>query len=147
MGVFSNEISQLFTQEESVISIIEDTIWVLLIYISFDTIHGVQSGIIRGLGLQGYGSLYTLISYYGIGMPLALYLAFSKNMELQGLWLGFAIACVALDTGFTFIIMCPNWTKIAEKMRENLDNGKAVRTSEVESYRNYKKSIISRRET
>jgi len=34
-----------------VINIIEDLAWVLAIYIFFDTIHGVQSGIIRGLGL------------------------------------------------------------------------------------------------
>ena len=52
---------------------------ILLLYIFFDTIHGVQSGIIRGLGLQVYGSIYTLICYYLIGLPFALWLAFSKK--------------------------------------------------------------------
>lgn len=90
------------------------TIWTLLIYIWFDTIHGVQSGIIRGLGLQAYGFLYTLFCYYIIGMPLALVLAFTAKMGIVGLWLGYSIACIILDIGFAFIIMCPNWTKIGD---------------------------------
>ena len=49
LGLFRTEIAQLFTSEPNVVRIIENTMWVLLIYIWFDTIHGVQSGIIRGL--------------------------------------------------------------------------------------------------
>lgn len=93
------------------------TIWVLLIYIWFDTIHGVQSGIIRGLGLQAYGFLYTLFCYYIIGMPLALVLAFTAGMGIVGLWLGFSIACIILDIGFAIIIMCPDWNRIGDEMR------------------------------
>lgn len=109
MGVFSKNLSELFTKETSVVKIVSDNIWVLLIYIWFDTIHGVQSGIIRGLGLQGYGSVYTLVCYYVIGMPLALVLAFYAKMGITGLWLGFSIACIILDGGFALIISCPNW--------------------------------------
>jgi MATE family multidrug resistance protein len=113
MAVFSQELSELFTADQTVITIIKDTLWVLLIYIWFDTIHGVQSGIIRGLGRQAYGSFYTLICYYVIGMPLALCLAFNAEMGISGLWLGFSIACVILDVGFCMIISCPDWSKIA----------------------------------
>ena len=109
MGCFSKGLSELFTKETSVVKIVSDNIWVLLLYIWFDTIHGVQSGIIRGLGLQSYGSIYTLICYYVIGMPLALVLAFYARMGITGLWLGFSIACIILDAGFAMIISCPNW--------------------------------------
>jgi hypothetical protein len=50
-------------------------------------------------------------------MPLALVLAFNAKMGIQGLWLGFSIACVILDIGFAMIIGCPDWTKIAAQMR------------------------------
>jgi len=100
------------------------TLWVLLIYIWFDTIHGVQSGIIRGLGLQAYGFLYTLFCYYIIGMPLALVLAFTAKMGIVGLWLGYSIACIILDIGFAFIIMCPNWSNIGTQMRKRLEDGR-----------------------
>lgn len=96
------------------INIIHMTLWTLLIYIWFDTIHGVQSGIIRGLGLQAYGFMYTLFCYYIIGMPLALVLAFTAKMGIVGLWLGYSIACIILDIGFAFIIICPNWQKIGK---------------------------------
>jgi hypothetical protein len=51
-------------------------------------------------------------------MPLALVLAFNAEMGIQGLWLGFSIACIILDIGFAMIISCPNWSKIATSMRE-----------------------------
>jgi multidrug resistance protein, MATE family len=117
MGTFSTGICELFTSEETVIAILKDTLWVLMLYIWFDTIHGVQSGIIRGLGRQSYGSIYTLVCYYIIGMPLALVLAFNARMGIQGLWLGFSIACIILDLGFVMIISCPDWGKIAAKMK------------------------------
>lgn len=45
------QIFYFLTNDEKIIEIIADLSWVLVIYIFFDTIHGVQSGIIRGLGL------------------------------------------------------------------------------------------------
>jgi len=96
---------------------------VLLIYIWFDTIHGVQSGIIRGLGRQAYGSIYTLFCYYILGMPFALLLCFKAKMGITGLWLGMSIACIILDLGFALIISCPNWEEISRKARIGIDNG------------------------
>ena len=57
-------------------------------------------------------------------MPLALICCFTLKMKLQGLWLGFVIACIILDTGFQMIIMCPSWKKISDKMKAELDKGK-----------------------
>lgn len=50
IGLYQRQVAELFTTEPDVVAIIESVMWVLLIYIWFDTIHGVQSGIIRGLG-------------------------------------------------------------------------------------------------
>jgi hypothetical protein len=38
-------------------------------------------------------------------MPLALNLAFKRDMSVTGLWLGFGIACIILDIGFWIIIV------------------------------------------
>jgi MATE family multidrug resistance protein len=108
-----NQVTSLFTTEPNVVAIFQDTLWILLCYIFFDTIHGVQSGIIRGLGLQTYGSIYTLLCYYALGMPLAINLCFTQKMGISGLWLGFTIACIVLDVGFAIIISYPNWHKIS----------------------------------
>lgn len=74
--VFPDFFSGLLTSQNDVINIISSTMGVVALYIWFDTIHGVQSGIIRGLGLQIYGSVFTLVCYYIIGLPFSLYLAF-----------------------------------------------------------------------
>lgn len=113
------------------------TIWTLLIYIWFDTIHGVQSGIIRGLGLQAYGFLYTLFCYYIIGMPLALVLAFTAKMGIVGLWIGYSIACIILDIGFAFIIACPDWHRIGNEMRQRLEDGREVMSTPMLSVRKH----------
>lgn len=109
-------IANIFTKELKVVSIIDEVLNMLVLYVFFDTIHGVQSGIIRGLGLQVYGAIWTLICYYLVGLPLALTFAFKHEMGVYGLWLGFAIACILLDIGLFFICECPNWSKIARKM-------------------------------
>ena len=50
LGVFRRGISNLFTHDDKTVFIIMDVLSIVLLYIFFDTIHGVQSGIIRGLG-------------------------------------------------------------------------------------------------
>lgn len=115
--------------------IFKNTIWVLLIYIWWDTIHGVQSGIIRGLGRQGLGSIYTLFCYYILGMPLALVLCFKAEMGIAGLWLGFSIACIILDIGFALIISCPDWHEISRKARAGIAQGNVMMTPEVRNFK------------
>jgi len=107
--VFNESISKLFTNEEEIVEIVGQALWIIIIYIFFDTIHGVQSGIIKGLGKQSYSSVFLLICYYCFGMPLALIFAFKIQMGVSGLWLGFSIASMILDIGFYFIINCTRW--------------------------------------
>lgn len=109
--------------------------WVLLIYIWFDTIHGVQSGIIRGLNLQFRGAILTLVCYYILGMPLALVFAFICKWGIMGLWAGFTIACVILDVGLFMIIYIPDWHKISEKVKEALMASQHNATNAVSYYR------------
>lgn len=125
-------ISNLFTTEREVVAVIDQVFWILVVYIFFDTIHGVQSGIIRGLGRQGYGSIYTLICYYIFGMPLALVFAFVLEWGVAGLWAGFTIACIVLDIGFFFIIACANWEKIAEVSAAKIEAQEKARLIEIE---------------
>lgn len=51
LGLLHTQISMLFTHDSKTVAIIDEVLAILFLYIFFDTIHGVQSGIIRGLGL------------------------------------------------------------------------------------------------
>jgi len=123
----NNEISRFFTKDAKIVAIIDQVLVILMLYIFFDTLHGVLSGIVRGLGLQVWGSVYTLICYYLIGLPLALWLAFTKEMGVSGLWLGFSIATIVLDAGFVCIIECPSWHRIASEMQARIDKERVAK--------------------
>ena len=69
----------MFTQDEAVVSIVYDCLSVLYIYIWFDTIHGINSGTIRGLGRQFAACLITFTCYWIFGLGYAVYLGFKKN--------------------------------------------------------------------
>ena len=48
--------------------------------------------------------------YYFFGLPLAIYLGFTKNLELVGFWLGFTIALVLLDIIVGVIVIRSDWS-------------------------------------
>ena len=62
-----------------------------------------------------------MICYYFIGLPLALSLAFKREMGVRGLWLGFSVACIVLDIGLEMIIECADWQKISVDMHKKID--------------------------
>jgi len=128
-------LASFFTGDPKTVEIVYDVMFVLYVYIFFDTIHGVQSGIIRGLGRQGVGSIYTLVCYWIIGLPLALTLAFKYRMGVKGLWLGFSIACIILDAGFAVIIECPTWPDGRKKGGSDGQNIGPPRTPEDANFR------------
>ena len=91
---------------------IKNTMIILSFFIFFDCIHGVNSGNVRGLGLQLPASLYTLLCYYILGTPLALWLGFSKGLGLNGFWGGFLGAMILLDIGVGVILYRARWEPI-----------------------------------
>ena len=92
MGIFSDFISRIFTDDKDIIAGTKESLWSLFLYIFFSTIKGVQNGVIRALGLQKKNTFITLVFAYGLGIPLGYMGCFTIGMKLVGLWLGIAIA-------------------------------------------------------
>jgi MATE family multidrug resistance protein len=130
---FADQVSKFYTEEKNVSRIFKSTLMSLMCYIFTDAIHGVASGIIRGIGKQGWGSIVTLVSYYLIGMPMALYFCFNLDMKLNGLWIGFDIAQIFLDTGLILVVVLPSWEKIHEESKAKLDAQSELSDSSQES--------------
>lgn len=64
----------------------------------FDGLASVTGGIMRAKGQQEVGAILNIITYYVIGLPIGVLLAFKYSMGLSGLWVGLTIA--AMGTGF-----------------------------------------------
>lgn len=90
--VFHDQICVLFTEDRATVNIISKILYFMTVSTFFDTIHGVQIGIIRGLGLQVIGTIYTLVVMYFVGLPLSLLFAFYLDEGVVGLWYGYTLA-------------------------------------------------------
>ena len=65
--------------------------------------------VIKGTGQQGKGAILTAIAYIGFAIPIALYLGFTKEMSLTGLWLGPVSAEVFLTICYNIWIVQIDW--------------------------------------
>ncbi|KIJ46344.1 hypothetical protein M422DRAFT_249932 [Sphaerobolus stellatus SS14] len=77
----------------------------------FDGLAIILGGILRATARQFTGALLNISTYYAIGIPLGIYLAFSKDMGLVGLWTGIATALICGGLASIFIYLRMDWDK------------------------------------
>ncbi|XP_016192986.2 protein DETOXIFICATION 16-like isoform X1 [Arachis ipaensis] len=87
-----------------------------------DGLQGVVSGIVRGCGWQKMGAFINLGSYYVVGVPSAIVLAFVLHLEVKGLWLGIICALVVQVLGLMIITVRIDWKKEAMVTMERVNN-------------------------
>jgi multidrug resistance protein, MATE family len=61
-----------------------------------DAMNSLTQGVLQGVGRQGVAAVSTLVSYWGVGLPLAAVLTFKAGANVQGLW-----AAVLTATGMS----------------------------------------------
>lgn len=82
------------------------------LYLMIDTVHGVQTGNVRGLGKQGPASIIILVCYYAFGVPLAIYLGFYRDWRLLGFWTGMLVAIGISQIAIAYLVMTADWNFI-----------------------------------
>ena len=112
---FRAPITALFTDEPDVTALSIQTMPVVGIKHIFDGIQGYLQGVIRGLGLQKYGSVIALIVAYPIQIPLALWLAFTLNWGISGLWWADTFGMMIQGATFFLLITYSDWNEITRK--------------------------------
>ena len=61
---------------------------VLIVYVVFDGVQSALTGVLKGLGKQRLGGPVVVVAYYGIGLPVSYYLAFTRHQGVVGLCVG-----------------------------------------------------------
>lgn len=108
----------IFTKDPAVIDIAAKTLLILAINAIPDAIQGVFSGIVRGVGKQILGASFNFFSYYVIGLPIGLVLAFVFKFELIGLYVGLIVAAMTSCCLFIiYLIFVINWKHEVEVAR------------------------------
>lgn len=96
IAIFPKQISSVFSTDMNLITIIIPVMILLAIFEITDGLQVTLGGIFKGLKDTNIVMITNIIGYLIIGMPLGIYLALNKNLNLIGFWIGLVVASVIL---------------------------------------------------
>lgn len=117
---FHTRIPRIFINDASVVEVASQIVKILGVNQFFDCPNVILAGSLRGQGRQHIGSVLNLISYYIFAVPVALILAFTFLLKLQGLWIGIGIGIVILSLCELYFIYYSNWDKIVNDSKKRI---------------------------
>ncbi|KAL6706080.1 hypothetical protein ACN47E_006182 [Coniothyrium glycines] len=110
-----NVLPKAFTSDPEVVSIVATVLPLLAAFQFADSTTALVNALLRGLGKQKVGGWCNLFVYYVIAVPLALFLCFTKDLKLVGLWAGCAVgsSCITITEGIYCWLF--DWRKAVEE--------------------------------
>lgn len=88
MLLFSGLIVACYTDDAAIATQAAGFLWLAAAFQLFDGLQATANGALRGLKDTRMPMLITLVSYWGIGMPVAWWLAFHAGLGPNGMWWG-----------------------------------------------------------
>ncbi|KAH0581706.1 hypothetical protein H2248_011392 [Termitomyces sp. 'cryptogamus'] len=143
--IFKNKWAYLFNNDPEVVLLVASIIPLVALFQVFDGNAAVTAGILRARGKQVTGALLNLSSYYIIGtfftltvktivsskpysyvgIPFGIWLAFSCDMKLHGLWIGLTVSLVYCSFFGTLLCFRTDWNrevwKVMQRIKEEQD--------------------------
>ena len=86
------QLALAFSSDPEVVATAGATMPILASALVGDGINAVCSGVVRGVGRQALGAVLNVCSFWGVGIPLSVLLAFHFKLGVAGLWIGLAVA-------------------------------------------------------
>jgi MATE family multidrug resistance protein len=104
---FDRQIAQLYASEPGLIGAATVAIAIAAFILLPDGIQGVLMGALRGFGDVNWPSGMHLVSFWVVTVPLAHYLAFSRNWGTDGLLWGLVagLSCASVLLGVRFYLV------------------------------------------
>ena len=96
IAIFPTQIVKMFTPDTTLIRIMIPVMILLAIFEITDGLQVILGGIFKGMKNTNIVMVTNIIGYLIIGMPLGIYLALNKNLNLVGFWIGLVVASVIL---------------------------------------------------
>ncbi|KAM5570484.1 protein DETOXIFICATION 16 [Rosa sericea] len=109
-----------YSNETEVIDYLATMMPILATSNFLDGLQCVLSGTARGCGWQKIGAYVNLGSYYLVGIPLAVLMAFILHIGGKGLWLGIICALIVQVLSLLTITIRTNWEKEAKQATERV---------------------------
>lgn len=122
-----------YTSDEKVIAMTAKILPIAAGVAFFDGIQTMQSGVIRALGKQLFGSIVNFLGYYIFSLPIGAGLAFGARWGGIGLWYGLLAGVIGAAVGYTVVlIFFTDWQKEAENAKRRVGRETELIDSEVE---------------
>lgn len=115
-----NILGYAYSNEEEVVKYVAVMMPMIALSHFLDALQGVLSGVARGCGWQEIGAYINLGSYYIVGIPSAVVLAFVFHMGGKGLWTGIIGALCVQFVSLLAITLRTNWDQEANKATERV---------------------------
>ena len=109
---FGNKLTKIFTRDEQVCETATKILKIIAINQLYDVFNIISAGILRSQGRQKIGGYLNIISYYVIGLPLGVLLAFKTSLHVYGFWVGLAVGILVLAVSETYYVMNSDWIQI-----------------------------------
>ncbi|CAE6482403.1 unnamed protein product [Rhizoctonia solani] len=122
--------SYMFNKDVEVAKLVTKVLPLLAMFQIVDGVTAVTDGVLRATGRLGLGAMVNITAYYCIGIPLGLYLAFWKGLELQGLWIGITAAIFYAASASVYAVSRTSWQKEVENASQRLKRGQRDQISE-----------------
>jgi len=88
MALFPHGIAAMYTDDGGVAELAAQLLLYAAIFQFSDGIQVTANGALRGLKDTTVPMLFTMLAYWGIGMPLGYFLGFHEGMGAVGMWIG-----------------------------------------------------------
>jgi MATE family multidrug resistance protein len=95
-ALFPRAVARLLTDQENVIAAAIPVLLVCAVFQLSDGLQAIGAGILRGAGDTTFPLASNLVGHWLIGLPIALYLGFHRNMGIVGLWWGLCAGLTAV---------------------------------------------------
>ncbi|SGZ58818.1 CIC11C00000002627 [Sungouiella intermedia] len=117
--LFQSQIANLFTNDDRVIAILKDVMWLVALMQISDAMNANSAGCLRGQGQTKIGGIVNLVAYYVVGIPLSVYLSFYSPWKgsLHGLWIGSTVALTIIGVVQSYFALFANFEKLCEDAR------------------------------
>lgn len=104
MVLFPVAIARIYTAETEVVTLAASLLFWAAVFQVTDGLQVASAGALRGLKDTRWPMVYSLISYWGVGMTLGCYLTFWRDWGPHGMWVGLvaglSVAAILLGTRF-----------------------------------------------
>jgi len=103
--IFPESLMTIFSADKRIILTGSCLLFIAALFQIFDGTQITLSGALRGLGSTRPIFFTMLFSYWVVGLPVGIYLAFVKNFQIFGLWIGLAVALFICALIFSLVLI------------------------------------------